>query len=80
MNKKYFIEISPKLEYGLYPITKMATKKLEYGLNSIIKMAAKMAATCQFALVGTLTYSLVTQFLSKIFLYTFYFNQTLVQV
>ena len=35
-----FIKLSHKLEYGLCPIT---------------KMVAKMAATCQFALVDTLT-------------------------
>ena len=35
-----FIKLSPKFEYGLWRIT---------------KMAAKMAATCQFALVDILT-------------------------
>ena len=55
------IKLSPKFEYGLCPITKIATK---------------MAATCQFALVDTLSRLSPDSFQ---ILHANYFNQTLVQ-
>ena len=44
----YFIKLSPKFEYGLCQLT---------------KMASKMAATYRFALVDTITWSFITHFL-----------------
>ena len=43
-----FIKLSPKFEYGLCQLT---------------KMASKMAATYRFALLDTITWSFITRFL-----------------